>query len=274
MTNKQRLIQYLYPVLLLIFHSGGNAHEFWLEPLDFTLQEQQTLQAHLKVGENFKGETLPYLNVDINNFTISRGQQTQVVNSRFGSIRAVNQDPVGTGLNIISYTSNYSKVIYPSTELFTDFLDKSGLNWVLEEHKKRGLPASGFTEVYRRFCKSLVMVGENTGRDRPLGLEFEWLLESKPYPLYQQYEQPIQARLLWRQKPFSNAKAAVFTRKDSHVTQLTLITDSEGRIAIPRNNGGVFLVSAVHMIKPSEQTATETGAVWESVWASIIFEVP
>ena len=52
-----------------------------------------------------------------------------------------------------------------------------------------------------------------------------------------------------------------------------LHTDEEGRVEIPRANGGIFLINAVRMIQPNEETAQQTGAVWESLWASTTYEI-
>jgi hypothetical protein len=43
-----------------------NAHEFWIEPLKY-INENNEIEAHLRVGQNFEGMTLMYNTLDLIN---------------------------------------------------------------------------------------------------------------------------------------------------------------------------------------------------------------
>jgi len=60
---------------------------------------------------------------------------------------------------------------------------------------------------------------------------------------------------------------------DGQFIRTSLSTDEHGRVEIPQANGGAFLINAVQMIEPSEKVRNETGAVWESLWASVTYEL-
>ena len=47
-------------------------------------------------------------------------------------------------------------------------------------------------------------------------------------------------------------------------------TDAEGRVTLELDRPGPWLVTSVHMLAAPK----ETGADWESLWASLTFEVP
>ena len=117
--------------------------------------------------------------------------------------------------------------------------------------------------------KSLVKVGHGKGQDKVFGLPFEWVVETNPYTTS---SSNITARLLWQGKAFSNAHVSIFNKIDNQLIKTELTTDKEGRIAIPRAKGGVFLINAVNMVEPSEKVKVDTSAVWESIWTSLTYE--
>jgi uncharacterized GH25 family protein len=53
-------------------------------------------------------------------------------------------------------------------------------------------------------------------------------------------------------------------------TLASIRTDAAGRVRVPLSRSGVWLVKAVHMI-PAPAGAD---ADWESIWASLTFELP
>ena len=275
-----QLIQYLILFYLIAASHTAYSHEFWLEPKNFTPKANQNIVANLKVGQNFKGQPLAFMTVNFESFELQLGNHnvnennSQDISSRFGDIPAVDQKPAGTGINILSYVSGNSTAVYPSAEKFSQFLEKEGLNWVLKEHKKRGLPELGFTEAYQRFSKSLIAVDNAHGNDYPLGLRFEWIVETNPYTKPFPAQQMISAQLRWQGNPFANSRAIVFTNLNNNISHNFYTTDSNGRIQLPAQTGAIYMISAVNMIEPDKSLATSTGAVWKSLWASTTFQIP
>ncbi len=267
-------------VFWFTFFSGRLfAHEFWLEPINFTPAINDNIVAHLKVGQNFKGNPLAFMTVDFEDFEITLGDKNNTsppveVNTRFGNIPAVDQANLGQGLTLLSYVSGNSTVVYSSYEQFTEFLQKEGLSWVLTEHHKRNLPKSGFTEAYQRFSKSLIAVANGNGKDYALGLRFEWVLKDNPYLPTITPPQTIEAQLLWEGKPFPNSQAIVFSQRNGTVAQQLYTTDNKGEITLPQQPDTTYMISAVHMIKPGLALAGSTGAVWKSLWSSTTFKTP
>ena len=45
----------------LLMASPVAAHEFWIEPVDFSTGIDTEIQADLRVGQNFKGDAFPYI---------------------------------------------------------------------------------------------------------------------------------------------------------------------------------------------------------------------
>jgi uncharacterized GH25 family protein len=268
------VLQRIFSVLILtsflvMLSSSLFAHEFWLEPINFKIKAGEKLRAHEKVGQDFKGNKYAYLDSSYVSLDLTVDDKTRAVKSRLGDLPAISETVENDGLAILSAVTTPSTVTYETWDKFSNFINNKHLEWVFDAHKKRGLPEKNFDESYRRYGKSLVKVGHGKGSDRALGLLFEWVLESNPYT----DEGDIKAQLLWKGKPHPNSYVSVFNRVGDELIKSDLKTDTEGRVEIPRAKGGKFLINAVQMLEASAEMTKESGAVWDSRWASITYEI-
>ncbi len=255
-------------LLCLTLSPGAWAHEFWIEPVDFSIPAGGKLQARVRVGQEMKGNSLPLSPQSFEQFDVTSGDVTRPVYSRIGDDPAVNEPLEDDGLVILSCVSTDSQITYSEAGKFENFLAYEGIDWVLEEHRRRQLPAQGFSEGFQRFAKSLVQVGGGAGKDRPLGLLFELVAETNPYTAP---DSDIVVQLLWQGEPFGNAQINVFRRLAGVVERTAVTTDVTGHASIPRGLGaGVYLLNAVHMIEPPP---SDDDIVWKSLWASMTFEI-
>ncbi len=259
---------------------NASAHEMWLEPVDFEIAKGDKLLAHEKVGQNFKGNKYAYLDSSYEQLNITINGVTRSLKPRLGSLPAVQAVIDEEGLLVLYAITNRSKLTYKDRKIFDKFLEAEGLEWVVKAHKERGLPKIGFTEVYRRFPKSLVKVGKGLGQDKPMGLPLEWVALTNPY----QVKDSIKLQLLWQGKPFAGAKVNVFNRirpetgksltvRAGEVIQTEYYTNEKGILTLSLRQDSVYLINAVKMIQPEDRIRQEYGAVWESLWASMTFEV-
>ena len=76
-------------------------------------------------------------------------------------------------------------------------------------------------------------------------------------------------RLYYGGKPLKGALVMAL-QKDRPEPGLSARSDAQGRVRLRLDRPGVWLVKAVHMVPAGK----ETGADWESFWASLTFEVP
>lgn len=260
-------------IVLLAMNKLANAHEMWIEPVKYKVEKNDTIYAHEKVGQNFKGNQYSYLNTSYERLDITINNKTRAVKSRIGDIPAIHEVVKEEGLIVLSAITTVSDVNYKTWEKFETFIKSKRLDWVLEQHKKRGLPDKGFTEAYSRFPKALIQIGDGKGADSALGMRFEWVLETNPYTTALKPDGYIKARLLWEGKPMKQAHVNVFNKVNDKLFESDLYTDDEGRVEIPQAKGGEFLINSVQMIEPSKKVKKETGAVWESLWASITYKI-
>jgi len=240
------------------FMASISAHEMWLEPVRYEVKLHDTIYADEKVGQEFKGNKYSYLSSSYYKLLISVNNKTRDIESRIGDLPAIHEQAAQEGLTILSSETTTSVLTYNSWEIFEGFLKSKGLEWVLAEHKKRGLTHDDITEAYTRYPKALVKVGHGRGKDKFMGMQLEWLAETNPYTTR---TGPIQLRLFWHGKPFAHQHVGVFNRVDGQFIRTSLSTDEHGRVEIPQANGGAFLINAVQMIEPSEKVRNETTVV-------------
>lgn len=269
--NKKAKFGYLLCGGIIFLMSQAAAHEFWIEPHDFTLTPRENLIADIKVGQMLSGADQFFIPNEFESFELIQNGKKRPIQSRTGDLPAVDEHSLQDGLAILAYASTNRSLRYSDTEKFHKFLKNEGIEWVKEAHEKRGLPATGFLELYRRYGKSLVKVGNGEGSDKALGLPFELVVETNPY-LHQ--NKAVGVQLLWQGKPFPGAQVSMFSKTEDGVKHSLHTTDQYGRMTIPQpDKAGMVMLNAVHMIEPDKTTAEKTGAVWVSLWASTSYGV-
>lgn len=251
--------------LLLSCYSTLQAHEFWLEPIEFKVANGANIQAHIKVGQGLEGDTYAFFPVKFKRFEVTVDRITNPLKNRFAQKPAVEQATTSNGLHILTYQSNSSKLRYEKRETFERFLKNEGIEWVLDKHKERGIHPLEFTELYQRFAKSLVKVGDGAGKDHQMGLPFEWVVLDNPYSNLGR--STITAQLFFEGSPFPDSHVNVFIKRDGGVVQKKLRTDEQGKVEVSVAKSGLFLINAVHMV---EHTRPDEAA-WLSLWASTTF---
>ncbi|MEM7546517.1 MAG: DUF4198 domain-containing protein [Pseudomonadota bacterium] len=273
MTSLRSLAKAATLVCGTFFAVSAAAHEFWVEPVAYQVDVGAPIEARLKNGENFKGSTYPYLDELFTRFDLVTRAGIEPVKGRRGDNPALNQATARGGLHVVAYDSRMYSLTYTNFEKFTNFVTSKKLGWVLEEHAKRGYREDKVVETYYRYPKSLIKVGSGAGRDKPVGQIFELVAEINPYSAAA--KEGVRVQLLYEGVPFPDADIQIFhypagtedAVKD-HVT-----TDATGRATIPVFDGGPFLINATHIRDPRPEGVAK-GAHWESIWASMTYELP
>lgn len=259
----------LLPLLALFAASTAQAHEFWLSPLSYHVPADAPIRADLRVGENFSGAAYSYLPNAFTRFDIVSGGQAKAVNGRMGDAPALTQ-AAPAGLAVLVHETTARRVIYDDWGKFQRFATHKGYPQVLQLHRARGLPDTGFSESYRRYAKALVAVGIGRGQDAVQGLEIEIIAGANPYTDALS-AMPIQ--VLYQGAPHSG-QLEVF-EKDSAgtVTVFTLPLGPDGRARVPVKPGHEYLLDSV-VLRATDNDDPKAGPVWHSLWASLTFRVP
>jgi uncharacterized GH25 family protein len=255
--------------LLLALAAGlpARAHDFWIRPSRHRVAPGEVVKVHLKVGEHMRGEPVRRNPARMEAFVAVGPFGVQPLAGLDGS------DPAGLlkasdpGTYVLAYRGRPSCLELPPAK-FEAYLREEGLESVLAQRRAAGTFGQPGRERFTRYAKALVQVGDrwDPGFGRTLGLRLELVPELNPQAPAAGRSLPV--RLLFEGAPLPGAKLVAQLEGDPAV-QVTVRSDSEGRALLRLDRPGRWMVKAVHMV-PAKG---EPDADWESLWASLSFEV-
>ncbi len=247
-------------------------HEFWIDPVDFTLDPGANIQADIRVGQDFAGSPYAFIPQNFRLFELARGDTRVAVTGRVGDRPALNQAPLGDGLNVILHVTRDYDVTWKEWDKFTAFLHHKNADWVAAEHEGTGAPKVGIIEAYSRYGKSLVAVGDGAGADRRYGLLTEIVALANPYT--DDLSQGLPLQIFYDDKPRATAQIEVFAKTaEGSVAVNTYRTNAEGIATIPVEPGMTYLFDSVVLRRPAGDQIIKD-AQWESLWASLTVKIP
>lgn len=252
-----------------VFTTPVIAHEFWVEPQEYQVENGGKLLANLRNGQKFKGSKLAYFDSNIARFDTYLNGDIAPVTGRMGDIPALDMVVDGDGLLVIVHQTTPSTLKYATWEKFQAFADHKDFTNMRARHDARGLPEADFSETYTRHVKTLVGIGTSQGQDLNTGLETEFIALANPYTDDVSLGFPVQ--LLYQGAPRSDAQIELFDRApDGSVTIHLYQTDASGQATVQVTSGHTYLLDAVVL-----RDAAETDqSVWETLWAALSFAVP
>lgn len=251
------------------------AHDFWIEASSYRPAKNDLVTLDLKVGEHFAGESVARNPERIVRFVaLAADGKDETILGVDGRAPAGMWRPKGDGLFVVGYRSNSTRIELEAAK-FEAYLAAEGLDPVLAARKASNSGAKPGLELYSRSVKTLVCVGETpklgastlTGFDQEIGLRLEIIPEKNPYALKIGDELPL--RVEFDDKPLAQALVGFM----SHTTpkgEVRLRTDAEGRVKFKIAEDGLALARVCWMVAAPK----DSGADWESTWASLTFEIP
>ena len=250
--------------------SPVSAHEFWIEPQDFSIAADARIKADLRVGQDFKGDAFPFIPSRFASFRLNDRLGETDVEGVTGDLPALNLAPRTEGLAIFTYVSSGDRIRFREWEKFAFYLDLEGLDSIPARHDARGLPRDDITEIYTRCAKTLVAVGDaSADADRATGMRLELVAGDNPATLATGAQ--MNFTLLWEGKPLADTQVALFRKgEDGDAGTRTLTrTDASGRAGFTIPASGTYMAAGVHMI----EAPADRNADWQSYWASLTFGV-
>jgi hypothetical protein len=172
-----------------------------------------------------------------------------------------------SGGYVIAYRSNRAFTEMPAAK-FDEYLKDKGLDRIIALRAKQGANRQVVHEAYSRDSKALIRVGDMDAIvDRRMGLRLE--LIAVPERSAAAGSDIHTYQLLFEGRPLADTLVAA-TRPGTADEDLKVRTDAEGRVKFRLSAPGMWRVAAVHMIKAPHDVAAD----WESLWASLTFEIP
>ena len=264
----------LYIFLLLIAYSiRANAHEFWIEPTQYQLNDD-LINAHLRVGQEFQGMVLMYNPQDFKTFKILSGSKNkkEKIKGILGDVPAINITTNLDNLLIIYHETKDKYVDYKKFQKFEDFVNEKGYQQLINTHFEKGFPESNFIESYRRYAKSLITLNGSEGKDKKTGLLFEFVLDQNPYKALNLKQ--MSGTLYYKKKPLKKNLVTIFSKyKNTNLSIVNTITDDKGKFTFDIEQGREYLLDSV-VIYPLKAEPEKNEPIWHSAWASTTFLIP
>ena len=262
-----RRILFLFTALMLATLPAV-AHEFWLEPADFTPRRGENVPISIFIGQKFKGNSYPFIRQEFKKFVVIDARGEKPVKGVDGDDPALNVKFTEQGLVIFAHHSTPEKLEFRTWQEFLTYLEFEGLERIAPLHLQQGKPQTGIKEIYSRCAKLLMSVGGGRGgEDRLTGMPLELVAERNPYWL--QPGEPLPVRLYLEGKPAADVMISAISKADPQ-NRMRVRTDKEGRASLALPASGPWLLNAVHMVPP----ARGEDAHWSSLWASMTFARP
>ena len=264
---------YFLCLFLSVFAFGHlKAHEFWIEPTQYTTSDNQ-LEGHLRVGQYFDGMALMYNENDFETFKILSGTKNKKfdVSGIIGDVPALDVQSKFSDLIIVYHETKDKFVNYKKFQKFKDFVIEKGYPQLIDEHILAGYPDEYFIESYRRYAKSLIAVDGVKGKDKKTGLLFEFILNENPYDLN---SNNVSANLFYKKRPIADQLVTIFSRKNGEDLKIeNLKTDKKGYVEFLVEGGREYLMDSVIIYKKKGDPKNKE-PIWHSIWASTTFLVP
>ena len=261
-----RCIVPLLALLCLLSSRPAIGHEFWIEPERFRPAPGAKVPIRLFVGQYFKGTSLPFLTDNFERFYYADARGTENIRSVLGDDPAATLAVRAPGRLWIVLRSTYFDLVYDKPGEFDAFLAKEGIDHLIPRGQRHQLPVK---ETYSRCAKSLLVAGKpppGSAPDRAFGLPLEFVAETDPYA---GKSPDFRVRLLYRGAALPGALVTAF-HKAVPDRRLEARTDASGRARLALDREGIWLLNAVHLLPAPKKS----GAQWETMWASLTFEIP
>ena len=251
----------LRSLILLLIGPLLWCHDFWIVPSSFRPAANAPLLLRLRVGQPYPGDPMPRLDPLVVRFdTWGPGGERPVPGSD-GTDPAGFLRTGGPGPLWVCYFSRASTVELEGDK-FEAYLQEEGLEDISRLRARRGETARSARDNFVRCAKSFLAVGGPPGNhdyDHSFGLPLELMLEADPSRSTQ-----LPLRLAFRGKPVPGALVTAF-RKDAPDRKVRLRTDARGRVLLPLEGDGMWLVKSTHM-------EPDGAGQWNSYWASLTFQ--
>lgn len=244
------------------------AHEFWIEPSAYRPAVGSTVDLTLFIGHHFDSERFPRTSARIERFVAVGPEGEGDVGGVEGKSPAGHLHIADPGAYVVAYRGT-PKLTELEAQKFEGYLREKGLVEAIAARAAAGTSSAPGRELFSRCAKTLLVTPGWSGSpvDRAVGMRLELVAQNNPFELAP--GQAIDLLLLFESAPA--AGRLVIAELPGHPDALVSArTGPDGRASLTLSKPGPWLISAVHMIT----APAGTNAEWESLWASLTFELP
>jgi uncharacterized GH25 family protein len=249
----------------------ANSHDYWIAPQNYQPQVGQSLAIKLFVGDHFSEDTERPLQQKMTvDFLLHNGTTAPtnlIVEDQF-SKKPVAQLVINKpGTHVISMQRNWAQ-IEMTGDKFHQYLEHEGLHHIITQRNKVGEADKSATERYRRYLKSLIVVGgkRTSTWKQPLGHKLEIMPLSDPTVAKQ--NDALQFRVLLDNNALANVQLSALGRHTNKVTDIHATTAENGVASFKIPHTGEWFVRLVYLQRCEQK---DVDSDWESFWAGLTF---
>lgn len=253
-------------LILTSFSQLVSAHEFWLEPTQYVVPIGSTVGVDIRVGQMYQGRAYPYIEKQVTTFFWQDAEGQYAPDSITGDKPAAKLKIEKPSYSILAYESDAFNIRFTDEELFLNYLNTEGLEWVVNWYKDNNKDTSEVTETYYRHAKALVAgegAEETPWLSEPLGLHIEIVPKSG----FTRCDADSFFQVLLDGEP---KESLLVRRFEKGVTQVhESRTDAQGWVRFDAA-AGPFLINTVY-IGAGEGDVRALGRDWVSDWSSLTY---
>jgi uncharacterized GH25 family protein len=248
---------------------SASAHEFWLQPKEFSWQPTESMPLSLLVGHSDHSARSKIPSRRITRFEVLGPRDEALdLRSQFqpGADTELRLDAPGAYLVVLA-TDNQARSDLPA-DRFNEYLRAEGLTPALIAREQTGRMQAEGSERYSRQAKSLVQVGASQQQSRvteAVGLRLEIVPEINPYAEPRPALLPV--RVMFEGKPLAGALVKMSSPVNSSETAVSSISDADGRAVFDMPSHGQWLL---HVTWTTLLPSTDE-ADFDTVFASLTF---
>lgn len=255
---------------LFLFSLPVLAHDYWLRPGKFFLRSGEVTPFRMFVGSNLIIE-------EERGFQVKKTLDFRLFSNdsivdlkppiKEGTMPIYDFSAKKSGNYLLAIERDFSDIALDA-EKFEEYLKEEGLDYIIEERRRRGETNSFGIERYYRFIKSLVQVGDKQDATykKKVGLKLEIIPLQNPYS--KKPGDTIKFQVFFEGKPLTEKTIFAYNENDNNVSTQKTLTDKNGEFSFKLNRSGFWLIRLVVM-KRCETNCKDTE--WESFWGSFSF---
>lgn len=265
--NKSMRFYVLLLVCLASMVASTLAHDLWLVPQPRRVPVGEEVRLLAQTGMKFP-ESLSAVTPDrldgawIVDGSGRREMKDAAVDGNSLVFRARFDEP-GVALAAVAVSPNF---IHLEAEEFNEYLEHDGLPQILELREEQGELDAEAREMYAKFAKAILRVGEGGNLDlatSPAGLRIEIVPLETPF---QAGKLPVQ--VLFEGQPLQGVYVYPLAGGEDEYRE-GFETDQDGQAVVPIEGPGLWSLHCIHMRPYSDRSQAD----WESFFATVTFHV-
>ena len=262
---KKILFFFVIIFLVIFLKFKVNAHELWLEPINFNFNNKELFKTNINIGQDFMGSPFGFYSPNKKSLYLENRNKVTQLSQRDGDFPAIQMLISEQGFHVLNYETNNEFLKYDSVEKFEDFIKEQGLQSTINKLNRNKVP----TENYRRFAKVLITDGNEGFFIQKPKLDFEIIALSTPYKFKNSF---FEFQLFEKNKPLGNWQITIFSKDENNTYKEKIKTNSNGVGKIRTIENRTYLLSAVKLNKANYLQKLKFKSDWFSMWASLVFK--